>query len=330
MPPELDDKTADLPPSEQVNDVTEATAAEADGAGAADPSPANDEPKDMLSVVRDVVSPSEEPAPSAEGTAEEDQTAASETDPDAEKQPDDTNYSDVPFNKHPRFQQLLRKSKENEADAQQYRVVQSFLKENNLTPDQAAEGLQIMALIGSDPSRALEMLKPHIQRLLESTGETLPADLRQRVQAGELPLDAAKEISKARAGQHHTLERQRADEQRRQEEAAHQQALLRQQTAQAWLQDRMARDPAFQSKEPLMQREVALLQRQEGIPPTPEGVRDQLQRAYAEVNKQARVVAPAPAPKPAVRPVTGGTAPGTPAPEPKSMLDAMRMGSGAK
>lgn len=324
MPPELDDKTADLPPSEQVNDVTEATAAEAEGAGAADPSPANDEPQDMLSVVRDVVAPSEEPAPSAEGTAEEDPTAASETDPDAEKQPDDTNYSDVPFNKHPRFQQLLRKSKENEADAQQYRVVQTFLKENNLSPDQAAEGLQIMALMGADPARALEMLKPHIQRLLESTGETLPADLRQRVQSGELPLEAAREVSRARAAQQHVQERQRLDEQRRQEQAVQQQAVQLRDTAQAWLQDRMVRDPAFSAKEPLMQREVALLQRQEGIPNTPEGVRDQLQRAYAEVNKQARVVAPAAAPRPAVRPVTGGTAPGTPAPEPKSILDAIK------
>lgn len=330
MPPELDDNTADLQSSEQVNDVAETPAADAEVSGAADPSPANDEPKDMLSVVRDVVSKPEDTAPSAEGDAEEDQTAAGETEPEAETQPDDTNFSDVPFNKHPRFQQLLRKSKENEADAGQYRVVQTFLKENNLSPDEAADGLHIMALMKSDPAKALEMLKPRLKQLLESTGETLPADLRQRVQSGELPLEAAKEVSRARAVQQHTLERQRQDEQRRQEEAANQHRTVLRDTAASWLQDRALRDPAFQSKEPLMQREIALLQRNEGIPQSPEGVRDQLLRAYQEVNKQARVVAPAPAPKPAVRPVVGGTAPGNPAPAPTSMLEAMKAASGLK
>ena len=324
MPQDVEDQ--DLQSSEQVEDVTEASSAQADGAGAADPSPAKetDEPKDMLSVVRDVIGKTEEPAPSATEPAEEgDAAGAAEPEP---KETDDTNYSDVPFNKHPRFQQLLRQKKEFEADAQQHRIVQDFLKQNDLAPEEAADGLQIMALMKSNPVKALEALKPHIQRLLEQTGETLPQDLRARVQAGEMPLDLAKEVSRSRATLQHQQETQRQAEQRRQEEARVQQGQALRDTALTWAQDRNARDPAFQSKEPLMRREIALLQREEGIPSTPEGVRDQLNRAYASVNQQARVVAPAAAPRPAVRPVTGGTAPGTPAAEPTTMLDAIKQG----
>ncbi|WP_277023072.1 MULTISPECIES: hypothetical protein [Paracoccus] len=324
MPQDVEDQ--DLQSSEQVEDVTEASPAQADDAGAADPSPApeKDEPKDMLSVVRDVIGKTEEPAPSATEPAEE-TVAAGDAEPEP-KETDDTNYSDVPFNKHPRFQQLLRQKKEFEADAQQHRIVQDFMKQNDLDPEEAADGLQIMALMKKDPTKALEALKPHIQRLLEATGETLPQDLRAKVQAGELPLDAAKEVSRARATLQHQQETQRQAEQRRQEDERVQQGRALRDTAISWANDRNTRDPAFQSKEPLMRREIAFLQREEGIPNTPEGVRDQLNRAYASVNQQARVVAPAAAPRPAVRPVTGGTAPGTPAAEPASMLDAIKMG----
>ena len=324
MPQDVEDQ--DLQSSEQVEDVTEAPSAQADDAGAADPSPApeKDEPKDVLSVVRDVVGQPEEKAPSATEPAEEGEAAGDAT-PEP-KEPDDTNYSDVPFNKHPRFQQLLRQKKEFEADATQHRIVQDFLKQNDIGAEEAAEVLQIAALMKSNPAKALEALKPHVQKLLETTGETLPQDLRAKVQSGDMSMDAAKEVSRARATLQHSQENQRAAEQRRQEEARIQQGQTLRSTAMTWAQDRMTRDPAFQSKEPLLQREIAFLQREEGIPNTPEGVRDQLNRAYQSVNQQARVVAPATAPKPAVRPVTGGTAPGTPAAEPKSMMDAIRQG----
>lgn len=328
MPPELDANQEDLQSSEQVEDVTEASPEQSEETGAADPSPAKDEPEDMLSVVRDVVSKPEETASSAEESAEDADAAKADADPKDKAEADDPDYSDVPFHNHPRFKKLLAQKKEFEADAGQFRTVQEFLKQNSLSSDEAAEGLQLMAMMKSDPRKALDALKPHIQKLLEATGETLPADLRERVQRGDLPLEAAKEISRSRADVAHTRETREREEQRRQEEMRSQQAMGLRNTAVSWLEDRATRDPSFEAKRPMLEREIAFMHRQEGVPSTPEGVRDQLQRAYSEVNRQARVVAPAA--KPAVRPVTGGTAPGNPAPRPTSMLEAMKAASGVK
>lgn len=332
MPKDTDENIADLTTSEQVEDVTEATettevkADVVEETGAADPSPANDEkPEDLLSVVRDVVGKAEAPAPSAEETEDEAATAASDETKDEPK--DDTDYTDVPFNKHPRFQQLLQKAKTNEADATRYRNIEGFLTQNSLSGDEAAEGLQIMALAKSDPAKALEQIKPFVRDLLIAAGEVLPDDLKSRVQAGELPVEAAMEVSRSRA----TVAQQQEAQRRANEQAQAQQAAQHSETlrgsANQWLQERDARDPAFQSKYPLLEREVAFLQRNEGVPGTVEGVRDQLNRAYESVNKQARVVAPA-TQRPATRPVTGGAAPGNPAPQPKSMLDVIRQARG--
>lgn len=324
MPPELDDKT-DLASSDQVeNDVTDAGSAPD---GAADPSPANDEPKDLLSVVRDVIKP-EEAASSADGEKAEEPAPEGTAEAEA-KEPDDTDYSDVPFHKHPRFQQLLAKSKEFEADAGRYRSVETFLRTNHLSADEAADGLNIMALAKTDPAKALEQIKPFVQKLLIAAGEVLPEDLRGQVQSGAMPADAAREVSRSRALLAQREELARRQELDRQAEQHAQQGQALHSAATDWLRDRDQKDPAFQSKYPLMEREVAFLQRTEGRPNTPEGVRDQLKRAYDAVNQQARVVVPS-APKPAVRPITGGAAPSNQAPQPKTMLDAIRAARAAQ
>lgn len=333
MPKDTDENLEALQPSEQASDVTEATEtteANADvveETGAADPSPATDDkPEDVLSVVRDVVSKNEVAEASAAKPEDEDANATSDGAKDEQK--DDTDYSDVPFHKHPRFQQLLRKSKEFEADAGRYRNIEGFLKENHLSGDEAAEGLQVMALAKTDPVKALEQIKPFVRSLLIAAGEVLPDDLKSSVQKGDMPANAAMEISRARAALAQQQEAQRLAAERAQAEQRVQHSETLRGTAQQWLQERDARDPAFQSKYPLLEREVALMQRKEGVPGTIEGVRDQLNRAYDSVNKQARVVAPA-APRPAKSPITGGAAPGKPAPQPTSMLDVIRQARGA-
>lgn len=325
--PSEDEKPEGLEPSVQTADVTEDTSAPAEvETGAADPSSApGAQPEDMLSVVRDVVSTTEEPASPAKEDPEPEPEGGADPEPK-----DDTDYTDVPFNKHPRFQQLLRKAKENEADAVRYRNVDTFLKQNHLDAEEAADGLRIMALAKSDPAKALSELKPFVQKLLVAAGEVLPDDLKARVQSGEMPAAAAQEVSRSRAQLEIQRQAQEQAELRRQQEAAAAQTNALRDTALSWASDRDAKDPAFQQKYPLLQREIAFLQRTEGLPATPEGVRDQLNRAYAEVNKQARTVAqPARPARQPIRPVVGGAAPGTHNPEPKSMIEAIRAARGA-
>lgn len=293
-----------------------------DAEGASSSDATGEEDKDLLSIVRDVVDkdkPKSDPASPADGEEDGDQT-----DKQAKK-PDDENYEDVPFHKHPRFQHLLRKSKTFEQDAIRYQNVQNFISQQGLNADEAAELLIVGGLRKTDPVATWQRIKPWVQQLLVDAGEVLPDDLRQRVQNGELSQEAAYEISRTKAA-HQSMQttasfRQQQEEQRRQQEAG---AAVTG-AAQSWEAERRQRDPNFDAKiEPLM-KEVAWLQAREGKPKTPEGVREQLQKAYRAVN--TAFVAPKPptqTQRPALRPVTGGQVAGNQQPKGANTLDIVR------
>ncbi len=324
--PRLDDNTEELDSSadsealDVANEAAEAAAADA----AANSSDANGETEeDLLSVVRDVVDESRKPAEAA-SPAEGEDDGQSAADPSSKKEQDDEDYSDVPFHKHPRFQHLLRKSKELQTDATRYRNVQNFMDGQGLEAEEVADGLVIMGLMKTNPREAWARMKPVVQKLLIAAGEVLPEDLAQRVQNGEMSQEAAQEVSRSRADVQ-TVQHQRTFEE--------QQAARRQHNdlvkslgdaANAWEADRRKKDPNFAAKFVPIQKELTYLQATEGKPTTPDGVRDQLARAYKAVNEQVRVAAAPDRRKPALRPVTGGQANGNAKPQPTSTLDIVR------
>lgn len=317
-----DDNIADLQSSAQITDVADnpdTSAVE----GNAEPSAAQEgEEPTMLSVVRDVVSEEGDAgSPPEQNAADDPAQAGANADPAAD--PDNVDYSDVPFHKHPRFQQLLTKAKTNEADANRYRSVENYMQVNNLSAEEAADAMDLMALSKRDPRAALEKLRPMVRSLLEAAGEVLPADLQARVAQGQMPRDAALEVSRAQAQAAHVA-RQREAEQQAQVQAQERNRVTHiRETVGNWEQERMTRDPQYGAKAEYIKRELAYLQRAEGIPSDAQGALDQLNRAYNTVNAMPRPGAAAPA-KQAVRPIIGGDAAGSPKPQPQSMLDAMR------
>jgi len=324
LPPEIAD-TEELEIS-TVQDGADASqeaeqSASAQSSGAEDVSETAEE--GTLSIVRDVVSKTEEePAAAASSANEADGQETGEVETTTEQ--DNENYSDVPFNKHPRFQQVLGKLKAAETDAQRYRNVETFIGEQGLSGDEAAELLQIGGLIKTNPVEAWKRVLPTIQQLAIAAGEVLPDDLRQRVQAGEVSREVAMDLSRQRAANQSLTARQeweRNNSQQRQVVELQQQIGS---TVTSWESERRARDPNFEAKLPAIEREVAWLQSKEGKPRDPQGVRDQLQRAYTEVS--AKFAAPTPAaPKRATqRPVTGGQVNGNVRPEPASTLDIIQ------
>lgn len=331
MDPKLDDNQEDLHSSEQVTDVND-TPASADGV-AAEPSPATGEPESLLSVVRDVLKADDPASP-----ADKDQKADGDT-PEAAQGADgnpeeDPDYSSVPFNKHPRFQELLKKSKDYEKRVQdlepaaaQFRNIDGYMRQNNISAEEAADALDFLSLTKRSPAEALARIKPLVQQLLIASGEILPDDLKQRVQAGEIPADAAREVSRSRAtvAQQEALRARDLEVQQQQQIAEHAQYLGS--VAQAWAADRDVKDPSFKDKFPFLQSEVALLQRTEPKPRNAEEVQAQLNRAYANVTQRMRTLTPAAAPRPALRPVVGGVAPGNQSAQPKTMAEAVRMGA---
>jgi hypothetical protein len=286
-------------------------------------SPATGENDDLLSVVRDVVSESrKDPTASPAEGEENGQSTAS----GASKEPDDEKFSDVPFHKHPRFQQLLRQRDGLRQDADRYGNVQTFLDSHSLSGDEAANGLIIMGLMKTDPAEAWKQLLPVMKNLAIAAGEVLPDDLQQMVSAGRMDQAAALEVSRSRAGLRSMQTRQTFNEQRQQRttQAEAVQALGR--AAMDWEANRKAKDPNFASKSTLVEKEVAYLQRQEGVPNTPEGVRAMLDKAYKAVNATLKPVTPQPQMqrRPTLKPLTGGQVAGNQAPAPENMLDIVR------
>lgn len=328
--PELDAKNEELEPSTS-SALDEAVEQDEDlQPDNADSSAATGEEssgEDTLSVVRDVVgdeeeAPAEEQASPAEG--EEAGPEAGDDAPEAKEQ-DDEDFTDVPFHKHPRFQQLLRKAKTYEEDARRYQNVQSFIDQHGLQADEAAELLVIGGLMKTNPAEAWRRMKPAVQKVLMAAGEVLPDDLKERVQKGEISPQAALEVSRLRAQQSST-ESMRAFEQQRQEQMRQREVQTRlQQTAASWEQDRRAKDPNFDAKYDALLDGVYALQRREGIPTTPEGVKDQLTRAYKAITPPA-AAKPRPAPKPTN---ASGQVAGNQRPAEQSTLDIIRAHVGA-
>ncbi|MGO3933447.1 hypothetical protein [Rhodopseudomonas pseudopalustris] len=283
---------------------------------------ATDEDAGLLDVVRDVVNDREVSADAA--SSAEVNEAGEDTGAPATTEPDD--YSDVPFNKHPRFQALIAEKNSLREDAVRYRNVQSYLDTNNLSADEAANALAAFARAKVDPAGAFAELKPWLQDLLVAAGEILPDDLRQRVEKGELTHDTAMEISRERAKSKSHESRQSFDQQRQQRDQDAQRVRDLTGAADTWEADRAAKDPNFAAKKPALFRELAFLQMAEGKPRDAAGVKAQLKKAYDAVN--STFVLPAAAQqsqkRPATRPVTGGVKAGTVREAPKSTLDIVR------
>jgi hypothetical protein len=307
------DAVTDLAPLE---DVTEADSSTPQGATE----------DSTLSIVRDVVENKKDQSEAA-SPAEGQEAGEKPGDQDnTKKEPDNENYSDVPFNKHPRFQELLRKTKVYKEDATRYQHVQTFMDENGISAEEAADGFVIMGLIKTNPQEAWKRMKPIVQQVLIAAGEVLPEDLQQRVQKGELSPDAAYEVSRSRATVQSVETGRSFQEQQSQRRQHIELANSLVNAASTWEADRRAKDPNFEAKLVPLQKELAWIQSQEGKPRTAEGVQDQLKRAYAAVvpPTPAAPARPSAAQRPPQRPNMSAQISGTATPKPQSTLDIIR------
>lgn len=316
------DSTTLEPDAQAVVDVNDGAA---DDASTSSPKPDGDK-ADLLSVVRSVTDKrdgtADSPAAEDSGDQPADPAAKDAAKPEP-KEPDDENFSDVPFHAHPRFKQLVQQRNHYREGARQYEQVQGFLQQNGLSADEAADVLLLRAQMKTDPAAAWKTLKPLVQQLLIDTGEVLPADLQQEVRAGRITKERAVEISRLRAGQQSSQKAaafQREQSQRNQALQA-QQAI--QQGVAEWERSTRSRDPDFDAMQEDIQKEVLWLQRRDGMPTTAEGARKMVQSAYDTVRKR---VSGQRRQQTAKSPVTGGrVASGQPTASPKSVLDVVRM-----
>lgn len=285
---------------------------------------------DLLSVARSAVEKKEGDADSSTaGTGEEDGDKTEDDDSASEKdkskqaaEPDDENFTDVPFHKHPRFKQLIEQRNAFREDAQRYNNVQTFLTNNGIEPNEAAELLMIGGLMKRNPVEAWKRALPTIQKLAVAAGAVLPNDLAERVRRQEITREAAIEISRARA-QSASVEadrrfsdglRQRQDQQRTVQQV--------QGAVTAWERQKRSSDPDFDALNSDLQTEIQARLYRQGQPSDPIAAMKMLDEAYDAV-VQRRKAATAGQRKPEKKPVTGGRVAGNSRPEPRSMKEAM-------
>ncbi|TIU45632.1 MAG: hypothetical protein E5W35_35815, partial [Mesorhizobium sp.] len=196
--PDLDTNAVESEKETPVLDAADASK-EAEQSADANSSTATDAKtaeKDTLSVVRDVVDArAEQSAASSADSAEAGQKPGAA----APKEPDNENYTDVPFHKHPRFQHVVSELKTARIDQQRYQNVENFLQEQGLSGDEAAGLLRIGGLIKTNPAEAWKEMKPVVEKVLIAAGELLPADLKAMVDRGEMKPEVALEVSRSRA-----------------------------------------------------------------------------------------------------------------------------------
>jgi hypothetical protein len=200
MPPDLEDLSTELEAGleEQANSGgTDGPAAEPANGEGSSASQAKTEDEGLLGVVRDAA-PAKKPDAAAASPAEGAETGDKPGE-GAPKQPDNENYSDVPFNKHPRFRQLLSERNANKGDAERYRQVDTFIRDNGMSAQEAADLLTVGAMAKTNPAKAWELARPWVENLLKAAGEVLSPELQQAVQEGRMTQEAAYEVSRSRA-----------------------------------------------------------------------------------------------------------------------------------
>lgn len=293
----------------------------------ADPSPAKDVSNqvpddDPYQIVKDVVAKRKPADPAASSATVEDQSAP-RADRQPAKEPDNEAFTDVPFNKHPRFQEVLRQRNDFKVNADRYNNVQNFIDTQGLSAEEAAEMLIVGGLMKVNPLEAWKRMQPTLKKLLVAAGEVLPDDLKALVTSQKMSPEAALEVSRSRAAMN-AVEIQRSfDHQQAERRTLVEGRRLRVDAAQSWENDRRRRDPNFDQKLPDVMKEVVWLQSQEGVPDSPQGVQDQLRRAYETVNK-TRPAARAPARRPAMTPVNGGHVAGDARAAPKNTMEIIQ------
>ena len=271
-------------------------------------------------------SSSDEPKPDDKAKAED------EGDEDQSDEPSEEELKSWKAKTRERFQKLQTKLRDTterlertESDAGHYKQFTTFLEENRISHTEANELFNIGALMKNDPLRALEMMTPHYNALLEATGNVLTPDLQQQVQQGYITKQHALEISRHRAlGQtNQNIQAQRQQHNQQQEHQKKQEQFMSAQNAVAnWENNWSSSDPDYANKKDRVLERVELMlaraARNNQLPTTAEQAVALANQAKTDVEAELRKYAP----KKAVQSVQGGSANNS-LPEPKDTKDVI-------
>lgn len=230
-----------------------------------------------------------------------------------------------------RIQTLLKQRNDARGEVDEYRrsheaytQLVSFVERAGLSTEEVNDGLDIMRLMKLDPQQALERLAPYVLRLQETAGVTLPRDLAERVQLGELDEQTARELAHSRA-RTQILETQNArSAQMFEQEQRNALADAVGSSVAAWEQRWRVSDPDFAVLRPYVQREIELRLRRGEIPQSAQQAEALCGKILDQVRQDLQRFRPKPQ---SIRTPSSGAGPTT-LPAPTSMLEAMQRALG--
>ncbi len=290
---------------------------------------------DLLSVVQDAL-PTEEAETPQEETEEEvaEVESKEEVEAELEAEDDSEDYSNVPFNKHPRFQKLIAEKNElkelsnkYKTDSEQYKKITDFIELNNLSAKDAVEGFRIMATLRNNPEEGYKLLQGHLERIGNVTGRNLPKDIQEKVDDGFLDEDAAKELSQARANLYREKQLRKQTQQRFTNASASANETQMADAVKLWGEKTLANDPDFSLKQDEFNDRISAIVSERGVPKSPDEVVQIADDAYATINERFKARQPSKQP---MRSSTKGKLGGVPVPEPNSMRDIVSQALQAK
>lgn len=292
---------------------------------------------DLLSVVKSAIEKPTEAAASStvEGTGEGAEGEPKEEPEGKSKEDQEAADAKLPFHEHPRWKEVVaeRNSAREEAtsfrdDAGRFREIEGYMQTHGLTPQEVGEGFDIMAKLKSGTPEGLTEVREYFASRLvfldEALGNVLPADLQEKVDAGLVDADVAKELAQTRAKakiQTEQLDRRTTTDTEANDRKARDAAATAMVTAVDDFERTLkASDPDYARKAELVETTCRAIVQRTGKPPQNAEQAVQLVKdAYAQVNRQFKDLLPKPK---AIVPTPQGSSAKT-VTEPKSLQEAI-------
>lgn len=226
----------------------------------------------------------------------------------------------LPFHNHPRWKQLVQERDNFKSRSDEYGKIETYMSVNRLTPQEVAQGYQVMALIKNNPAEAYRVLQGHLQRLAPIVGETLPEDIEKKVEMGDVDVESAKELARARAHANFlAAQQQQALAEQQAQDFNAKQASARE-AVMGWEETMKRRDPDYSAKQKfVMDRVRNVLQTVQ--PQSAEEALAIVDKAYQEVTQDMSAFIP----KRPSTVLTSSASSVSAKPQPKTLLDVVRM-----
>ena len=207
--------------------------------------------------------------------------------------------------------------------AEQYGKIQDYMNTFGLTPEDVAQGFDIMAKMRTNPQLAFEALKPIFEQLALQTGAILPNDIRDRLRKGQIDEATARELARSRASaQTAELQAKFTNDQAQKRQAAQVHYAVQSAVAR-WDSDKAAKDADFARKRPMVEDAARTIMAREGQATTPDAAVKVLDRALKVVEER---LSPFRNGQPSRTPAVPSAASASPttgaAPAPKSLREA--------